>query len=326
AWIFFVPIVRLVILSFSTDVFPTVANYVEVLSESRTWRTIQNTAVVSLIGTVISLLFGAGLAWLVAYSDIRWKGLVHALVMLPFILPGYLYTIAWVEFVSPGSWPTRLVGLLPRIEMTDMTLFSLPGIAFILGLRHMPLVYLLTVGVLRGIPRQLEQAGRVSGAGPLTVFRRVTLPMALPGIVAGGVLAFLSNLDNFGIPAVLGIPARISVLSTLIYEEVVSFGPVAFARAAVLSVILGVLALIGVGIQQLILRRSKVCDTRTEDRQPRFSLRWACWPVQAVLLAGLVILSVLPLISMAMSSVSSALGVPVTWDTISFENYRIAIL
>src|SRR5690606_41753199 len=122
AWIFFVLIVRLVFLSFSTDVFPTVANSVEVLSESRTWRTIQNTAVVSLIGTVISLLFGAGLAWLVAYSDIRWKGLVHALVMLPFILPGYLYTIAWVEFVSPVSWPTRLAGRLAGIEMIAVAL------------------------------------------------------------------------------------------------------------------------------------------------------------------------------------------------------------
>lgn len=324
-WVFFVPIVRLAILSFSTDAFPTLANYGEVLAESRTWRTIRDTAVVATVGTAISLVLGTSLAWLVAYTDIRAKGLIHGLVLVPFILPGYLYTIAWVEFVTPGSWPTRIVGLLPTLEATDVTLYGLPGIAVILGLRHMPLVYLLTVGVLRRIPRQLEQAGRISGARPLTIFRKVTLPMSLPGIAGGGLLAFLSNLDNFGIPAVLGIPARISVLSTLIYQEVVSFGPVAFARAAVLAVILGILALVGAGIQQLLMRRSRVAETRTEDREPRFPLRWSRPVIEIGLLSILAAVSILPLLYMAGSSLTAALGVPLTWDTMTSENYRFAI-
>ncbi len=95
------------------------------------------------------------------------------------------------------------------------------GIIFVLGFSHYPLVYLLSVSVLRKVPREVEQAARVSGASGWRTFAKVTLPLALPGIASGGFLAFLANLDNFGIPAFLGIPAQIDVLSTYIYQQVV---------------------------------------------------------------------------------------------------------
>jgi iron(III) transport system permease protein len=324
-WVFFAPIVRLVILSFSTETFPVLDNYAEVFAEARTWRVVRNTLFVSIVGTAISVVIGVGLAWLAAYTDIRGKVLFHALVLLPFVLPGYLYTIAWVQFLAPSSLFTQVLTALPGID-GPFELYNLRGIAFILGLRHMPLVYLLTLGVLRRIPRPLEHAARISGAGPFETFRKVTLPMAAPGIAAGGLLAFLSNLDNFGIPAVLGIPAGISVLSTAIYQEVVSFGPAAFARAAVLAVILGVVALLGTGVQQLVIRRSRSAETRTEDKDPRLHLRGIRPVIEVALFGILAVASFLPLLSMAASSLTAALGVPLSWDTMTFDNYRFAIL
>lgn len=325
AWVFFAPIVRLVVLSFSTEAFPSVENYAEVLSEARTWRVVRNTLYVAVGGTLISVIVGVALAWLAAYSDVRGKALLHGLVLLPFVLPGYLYTIAWVEFLAPSGYLSRGLMLLPGVEGA-FELYSLRGIAFILGLRHMPLVYLLTLGVLRRIPRPLEHAARISGAGPFETFRKVTLPLAAPGIGAGGLLAFLSNLDNFGIPAVLGIPAGISVLSTLIYQEVVSFGPSAFSRAAVLAVILGVVALLGTGVQQLTLRRAKASETRVEDKLPRLHLKAGRPLVEFLLFATLAVVSLLPLVSMASSSLTQALGVPLSLETMTLDNYRFAIL
>lgn len=323
-WVFFMPIVRLVILSFSTEAFPALDNYAEVLAEARTWRIVRNTLFVAIVGAIVSIIVGVGLAWIAAYTDVRGKTMLHALVLLPFVLPGYLYTIAWVEFLSPSGSFASALSLLPGVD-GSLDLYNLRGIAFILGLRHMPLVYLLTLGVLRRIPRPLEHAARVSGAGPIETFRRVTLPMAAPGIAAGGLLAFLSNLDNFGIPAVLGIPSGISVLSTAIYQEVVSFGPSAFSRAAVLAVILGVVALLGTAGQQLILRRSRSTETRVEDKLPRLSLGRARPVAEMALFAVLAVASFLPLLSMAASSLTAALGVPLTLETMTFDNYRFAI-
>lgn len=324
AWVFFVPILRLVILSLSTDTFPVLTHYTEVLSEARTWRVVRNTVYVSVVGTAISVVVGVALAWFAAYSNIRGKTLLHGIVLLPFVLPGYLYTIAWVQFLAPSSWFSGLLSTVAGVE-GGFDLYNLRGIAFILGLRHMPLVYLLTIGVLRRISRPLEHAARISGAGPLKTFWKVTLPLAAPGIGAGALLAFLSNLDNFGIPAVLGIPSGISVLSTQIYQEVVSFGPAAFARASVFAVILGAVALIGAGIQQLWMRRGRTTETRVEDRDPRVGLGFGRPIVELVLFAIMLVVSLLPLISLATSSLTQALGVPLTWDTITLDNYRFAI-
>jgi iron(III) transport system permease protein len=116
------------------------------------------------------------------------------------------------------------------------------------------------------------------------------------------------------------------VLSTLIYQEVVAFGPVAFARAAVLSVLLGVVALGGTAVQQLVIRRARTTETRVEDRVPRVRLGWGRPLVEAGLLGTLAVLSVLPLLSMAASSLTAALGVPLTWETATLANYRFAIL
>ena len=126
--------------------------------------------------------------------------------------------------------------------------------------------------IFRKIPRELQDAAKVGGASNGTIFRKIVFPMALPGIAGGGLLAFLSNLDNFGIPAFLGIPANIRVLSTYIYEQVIGYGPSAFARASVLSVLLGVIAIIGTIVQWVIVRKSKVNETSKMDMEPRYFL------------------------------------------------------
>ena len=90
---------------------------------------------------------------------------------------------------------------LLSIEAPDFNLYSIEGIIFMLGITHFPLVYLLSVTIFRKIPRELQDAAKVGGASNSTIFRKIVFPMALPGIAGGGLLAFLSNLDNFGIPA-----------------------------------------------------------------------------------------------------------------------------
>src|SRR5690606_28005234 len=192
-----------------------------------------------------------------------------------------------------------------------------------LGLSHYPLVYLFTVDVFRKIPRELVEAAKTSGASKGQVLRRIVLPMALPGIASGGLLAFLTNLDNFGIPAFLGIPANIRVLSTYIYEQVVGFGPSAFSRAAVLSVLLGVIALAGTFIQWFLLRRSRVNETNRSDSTPRIYLSAGKQKLlEASLWIFLLVTSLMPLITMGALSLISAYGVPFNLENLSLRNYE----
>lgn len=305
---FVVPVLRLFWMSFSQDHTFTFQNYIDILTEHFTWRIVGNTIGIVFGATTLSVMLGVAFAWVTTYTNIRWKRALQVFIFIPFIIPSYIVTIAW----------TQLAANMPF----DINFYSYSGMIFVLGISHFPLVYLFTVNVLRRIPKELEQAVHSSGGSQSTAFFKVTFPLALPGIVGGGILAFLSNLDNFGIPAFLGIPANITVLSTAIYQEVISFGPVAFSRAATLSVLLVVLAFIGISLQWKLLRKTNLDDSPNFDDKPRVLLRKSKEWVEMIVWIVVLSISVVPLVSMLKTSVIRAYGLPFNVENFTFKHYR----
>lgn len=315
-FVFLLPVCRLVWLSISNGEEVGLKLYQEVLLEKATWRTIQNTIIITITSTLLALVLGVGLAFTMAYLNIRAKKWLQLLIFLPFLIPSYISTLAWVQFFG-GNGPIQF------LFNESVNLYSMGGIIFVLGLSHYPLVYLMSVEVFRRIPRELKYAASTSGASGGAVFRKVIFPMALPGIASGGILAFLSNIDNFGIPAFLGIPANIRVLSTYIYEQIIGYGPSAFSRAAVLSVILGVIALIGTVVQWAIIRKSNVSETTARDTEPRYYLTRGFRNVaESALWIFLLLTTLVPLIVMASTSFIRAYGLSLSWENLSLKNYR----
>lgn len=318
AWFFLSPIVRLFILSFQSKTGATLGNYRAVLGDSSTWDAVGNTLYVAIGSTIIATVLGVYAAWLVGYSDIRGKQLMQPFLVAPFVLPPYVVTIAWAQAFLPGGLAAKFLGLFGA----SFNIYSRTGIAFVLGITHFPIVYLLTLSVMRRIPRELEQASRAGGAGRLTTFRRVTLVLAMPGIAGGALLSFLTGLDNFGVPAVLGIPAHVTVLSTDIYQQVIGFGPSAFNRASALAVLLTVIALGGTGVQLLMLRRSRHIENAHPDTAPRVFLRGSRPVIGLVTWLVLLAVNAVPVVSMAMTSLIKAYGVPFSLDTATTKNFR----
>ncbi|MFV8826423.1 ABC transporter permease [Alkalihalobacterium sp. APHAB7] len=325
-FLFFVwPIVRLTLLSFSVEEGHVFSNYLLIFQEARTLKVLSNTFIIVSGSTLLSVLLGVSLAWLVGYSDIRYKKIVSIFVMLPFIIPSYIVTLSWTQFMGNNGMFAKVLSFLPG-QFEPLNLYSYTGMIVILGLSHYPLVFLLTMSIIKRIPRELEWAVRSSGGSYWTAFRKVTLPLALPGIASGGLLAFLANLDNFGIPAFLGIPANITVLSTAIYQEIVGFGPNAFARAATFSVILGIIALLGTLFQWLLLKRGTQGDTSEIDSSPRFTLGSYRTTVEVALWSFLIIISIVPLFSMVGSSLIRAYGLPFTLENLTFNHYQFVLM
>lgn len=310
--VFIVPVIRLFWMSFKTKEGMSFHNYTSILMDASTWTMLQNTIIVVTGSTFIAVVLGVTVAWMMVYTDIRQKKVLQLFIILPFIIPSYIVTIAWTQFVG-------------NIPFLNLNLYSYAGIIFVLGISHYPLVYLFTANVLKRIPKELEWAVRASGGGRWVAFRKVTLPLALPGVVGGGMIAFLTNLDNFGIPAFLGIPANITVLSTAIYQEVIGFGPSSFSRAATLSVILLVIALLGTGIQWLLLRKSKVSETAPVDHTPRFHLGKGRGWVEVVVWLFVVGISIIPLLSMVKTSVIRAYGLPFKWEHVTLKHYQYVL-
>ncbi|WP_421617271.1 ABC transporter permease [Brevibacillus sp. TJ4] len=325
AFFFVYPLWKLLLLSLKTDAGWGLGTFAEVFANPRTWTAVQHTFVAAGVSTGIALLIGVVLAWLCAYTDIRGKAVIHLFALLPLLIPSYVMTLAWTQMAGPAGLLNRLASWLAGTQVELWNVYGLDGIIVVMGLTHYPLVYMLTLSVLYRIPKELEWAARSSGASSWTVFRQVTLPLALPGIAGGGLLAFISGLDNFGIPAFLGIPENISVLSTLIYEQVIGFGPTAFARASVLSILLGAIALLGTGLQWLLLRKSRVDQTSAEDRSVRSSLGKRRVIVEGAVWFFLLATSLLPLLSMASTAFIKAYGLPFIAENLTWKHFLFVL-
>lgn len=323
AFVFFVPLLRLVILSFRTETGYGIENYINIFNESKTYKAIFNTIFIAIVSTAFSLILGTFFAWIIAYTDIKHKKIIEFLILLPFIIPAYITTLSWTQFMASNGIVAK--GLSMFSSLKPLNMYSLTGIILIMGICNSSLVYLFTVNIFRRIPRDLEWAARVCGSNPLKIFLKINIPMALPGIIGGGILAFLAAVDNFAIPAMLGTSSGIDVLSTYIYENVVGFGPSSFSKSAVLSVILGLIALIGVLIQTIILKKSKTGETIKEDFTVRIKLGKYRVAINTVLLVCLIIINIIPIISMFSTSLIKAYGLDFNISNITFEHYLFII-
>ena len=261
-FIFIMPILSLLRMSLTTDGGFGLQNYVDMLHEERTAKAIRNTLIISVSSTAIAVAAGSFFAFLNAYTNVKRKKLLELLVLAPYIIPSYIITLSWSSLLLKRGFVNTT---LKNIGLPVIDIYTLPGIILVMGICNIPVVYLLVVGMLRKIPRDMEWAGRTSGYTPFQTIRKITMVQAMPAIAGGGMLAFLASIDNFSIPAFLGISSGIPVLSTYIYEKAISFGPDSFHKAASLSVILSFIAIGGTLIQGKLIRKNSNLESVKED-------------------------------------------------------------
>lgn len=279
-----------------------------------------NSLVVSLGGTVVAVLFGTAYALLIGLTDARGKRPLVFLLLLPLMIPPQITAMSWAQLLGPGSALLKSVGLAPAPGSSN-PLYSPVGIALLLGLQQTPLVFLALRPGVSSLPRDLIEAAQSAGAGAVWRLRTVLLPVLMPGILAGAALSFVSCLDNFGIPALLGAPVGYTVLSTLIYQKLSGFGLSVLSDVAQLSLLAAALALLGLGAQGLLQRRwqghlgGASSPYRVALGRWRTPLEWAAWGVLGTVLIA-------PALALLATSVVSVYGLALTPATITPAHYQ----
>src|SRR5918996_5926897 len=217
--------------------------YLQAYTNERNLWAIINTIIVATGAAALAAVSGTLLAWAVVRTDMPGRRLVEMASIVPFISTSFIGALAWILLGSPE---TGLINQLWRFlgnEEALINIFSLEGIVFVIALYEMPFVFLLVGGALRSMDPALEEASLSSGASLWRTTTRVTLPLVLPAILASSLLVFVLAAEQFGVPAVLGTPARIRVLTTSIVVTN-TFYPPQHGLGAALSVTLLLLALV----------------------------------------------------------------------------------
>jgi iron(III) transport system permease protein len=225
------------------------------------------------------------LAWLVERTDLPARETWFSLILFPLLVPTPILAIAWILLMGPnaGWFNLALRALLGGNGPGPIDVFSMPGLIMCQALASAPYVFLLLSATLRSMDPALEEASGASGASPLATFRRITLPVLLPGLLAPAVLITLITAEQFELPLIIGLPAKVTVFSYRIYFELNSLGSLPnYGAAAALS-----LPFVAFGIALLLLynrmiRRadSYVTVTGKAFRQRRLPL--GAWRIPAV--------------------------------------------
>lgn len=205
---------------------------------------VANTLWTSAVATVAALAIGTAAALVTERAHVPGRGWLRLGMLLPLLIPPFVSALSWNAAYGPGGVVTRMTG----VSMPG--LFGAVGVVAVITVTVVPLAYLLVAAALSGRAEpDLARAARASGATGWTALRTVTLPLLRPPLVAASALVFVSGVNNFGIPAVLGIPAGFETMTTRIYSGLVlAGGPAAFSRVLVLALALVVIAVTAVGV------------------------------------------------------------------------------
>ncbi|SMF71068.1 iron(III) transport system permease protein [Xaviernesmea oryzae] len=293
----------------------------QLLSDPALWQAVYDTLTTSFFGMIAAVLLGGGFALLLTLFDIRGKAVLGFLFMLPTMIPPQVTALAWIGMTGPSSALLKALGLAPPLG-SPQPLYSVGGIALLYGVQNAALVYLSLRAGLLALPRDAVEAARLSGASSWQVLKDVVLPLSLPGLAAGAAIAFVSCVGNFGIPAILGIPASIYTLPTLIYSKFAAFGPGTFADVSLLSGMIAILSVVGLSVEERVLRGRDYRVIGLSGQVAVFRLGGLRYPVEMALWLTIFVILVMPLTALVASSLAPAYGVPLSPATVTIKAYE----
>src|SRR6266852_675512 len=200
----------------------TLQNFVKLFTDPDFLDPLLTTAIIATTSAAICCAVAAPMGWLVSRTDMPGRQFIRALVTASFVTPPFLGAVAWELLAAPNSGLlNQLYRFVSNAAESDSHLFdiySLAGIIFVISCYTFPFVFVLVANALDNMPGELEDASAILGGKAWTTARRITIPLALPALVAGSLIAFLQAMTLFGSPAILALPAGFHTMTTKIWS------------------------------------------------------------------------------------------------------------
>jgi iron(III) transport system permease protein len=298
----------------------TIANFVELATDPTFLDPLVTTVILALSAAAICCVVAAPMGWLVARTDMPLRRTVRALVTASFVTPPFLGAIAWELLAAPNSGLlNQLFRALTGAEPDEylFNIYTLSGLIFVISCYTFPYVFVLIANTLDRMPGDLEDASSILGASTWTTARRVTVPLAMPTLFAGTLIAFLQAMTLFGSPAILALPAGFHTMTTKIWSLFQYPPKLELAAAASLPLLALTVALLRAEAIILGRRGYAVVGGRQGDPRRVALGRWKWVALAAVLLVLLhpVFLPYAALLNAAFSRVPS--------EFVSFQNLTL---
>jgi iron(III) transport system permease protein len=297
-------------------------NFVSVLGNANVHHALANSLIACTGGTALAVAIGLAFSWIVVRTNTPFRSFLGAASLVPLFVPPLVAGVAWSILGSPKSGllntMMKWMGLDWRID-----LYSMAGLIVVFGMYYAPYVYMFTASALRNMDPSLEEAAEIAGVGPVRALFTVTFPLIAPAIISGMLLSFIVMLGIYGIPAVLGAPANISVLTTYIFK-LTNWSPPLYSTAAAVAIILMVVTGVLVLLQQRVLAGRSFITVAGKAFRPRaLDLGSWRWLTLALALLYLFIVVVLPMLALIVAAFRRFLFIPDAASLFDMRHYSL---
>jgi iron(III) transport system permease protein len=320
------PMLKLLVSSFETPSGAfTLRNYLTAYGKERYVAALVTSLELAAAVAGYCLVFALPMAWAVSRTDMPGKRLIWLIVLGAFILPPYLGAIGWILLAGPNAGFVNVAWRwLTGAHAPLFNVYTFNGLALVIALQSFPLIFIFVKSALDLISSEMEDAANILGAGTWTAMRKITLPLAWPSILGGAIVVFLEAVALFGPPAIIGIPARINVAATQLWQFF-EF-PVQVEVASAYSIPLLLITLTLMGLQRRALGR-KGFVAQTGKGGARRLIRLGPW--RWVMLAWCVFVGMLavamPMLVLLEASFAKAWGNGLSLANLTLANYRLLL-
>lgn len=306
----------------------TLDNFARLASNKQLAQSAINSFVFASLSTLLALLLGGPLAWIVERTDAPFRDLAYLMTIVSLSIPVIIYVPAWLFFLGPTG---PLNDLYRTVTGSDGLLFdvnSIAGMVLIEAFGWVPMSFLLFAASFRSANAELEEAARMSGAGFFEMMRRISIPLAAPAVLAAALFIFVRALQSFDVPKLAGTAAGINLLTTDIFDSIRAVPP-QIGHASAFSVVLTILV---VGLMYLYSglakNASRFATVTGKGYKPRtLALGRARWLCGAVVLLNALIVLVLPLLTLLWIALTPYVQ-PIRmsgFSSLTMENFAIVI-
>jgi iron(III) transport system permease protein len=307
----------------------TFAHYRKLAEGERLAASLVNSVIFALGSAVVALLFGGVLAWVVERTNAPFKILAYLTTIISLGTPYVLYVTAWLFLLGKVGPVNDIYRAITGSNGVLINVHSMSGMVLIEGMLWSPLVFLLLSATLRTSNPEFEEAARMSGASVWDTIRRITVRLALPAVMALVLLVFIRAFEGFEVPALVGLPGRVNVVTTDIFLALKDTVPPDAGRASAFSVVLlGVVAVL-LAFYNRISRSAERFHTVTGKgfRARPFDLGRGRWIAGGVIVVNFLFVLVLPNMVLLWASILPFFQA-FRWKavaTFTLENYRAVL-
>jgi iron(III) transport system permease protein len=300
----------------------TLANFRALVTDATLRRPFVVAITMALSVGALSCLIATPLAWIVARTDMPGRGVVRGLVTASFVTPPFLGAIAWEILAAPNSGIINAIyrwmfGLDPYEYIVDI--YTLTGLVFAISCYTFPYVFTLVTNALERVPTDLEEASAILGGGLWVTVRKITIPLVLPAMLAGSLIAALQALTMFGSPAILALPANFHVITTKIWSLFQYPPKPGLAAAAALPLL--VVTILLLWTQRKILGRRGYTTVGGKSGTPRLAVlgRWR-WAALAFTFFVLSLTVLMPYAALIKTALTRTIAEPLTWESFTLRH------